>query len=407
MEKRKEIQVITRGNVVNVSINGKLHTKNCGNEQMADEFFNLALKAKHDPTDENILKVKTYLNEKLRVAMMAGLETDTDTQTVYMAGFNTPVPDTLVEIIKEYHEKNYPMEAIINFWKHLMRNPDIRVREDLFDFITAHDFVLTDNGYMVVYKAVDQVVEAGVDTDFAEFLNKQVLRVKKWQKNPNKYVVYKHLDNGELDITKRKTAEKWDEKKKNVEILGNLGDLNDAVFKAQAEQSQLSAKPVYESIYSGAEKIRQELGVPVRKDRVECDANPRQDCSNGLHVGATAYVEKFATWSASPNRRILVCYVNPAHVVAVPEYDHSKMRVCEYFPFAVADWDGEKIDIIEQAYFESDYTTIEKEELDKQIAEIQANEMPREMETAMNAEPETRPMSELLKIVESRIVDLS
>ena len=79
MEKRKEIQVIARGNIVNVSIDGKLHTKNCGSEQVADDFFRLAMKAKADPTEANLLAVKTYLNEKLRVAMEAGLETDPDT----------------------------------------------------------------------------------------------------------------------------------------------------------------------------------------------------------------------------------------------------------------------------------------------------------------------------------------
>jgi len=403
MKKEKNIQVITRGNIVNVSIDGKLHSKNCGTPELAHELFWLVMKAKEDPSDANVNQIRAYLNERTRVAMMAGLEHDPDTMQVFMAGFVTPLPDTMVEIIKEYHENGYPMDAVINFWKLLMLNPDVRVRNDLFDFITSHDFVLTDNGYMVVYKAVNQVVD-NKNTEFAEYLNRMVLRVKKWSKNPLKYVVYKSVESGKFDITKKKTADKWDEKKKGVEILGLLGELHDAVFAANAEAEANGNVPIYESIYSSAPKIRQQLGVPVQLERIACDANPREDCSNGLHVGATAYVERYVNWS-NGNRRILVCYVNPAHVVAVPSADHSKMRVCEYFPFAVADWDGKKIDIIEQAYFESDYKTFEKEELEKQVALIQANELP--IQTAMKAEAEARPMSELLKIVKSRLVDIT
>ena len=142
------------------------------------------------------------------------------------------------------------------------------------------------------------------------------------------------------------------------------------------------------------------IGVPVLMDRKECDANFRKDCSNGLHVGATKYVENFA----KSNSTILMCLVNPANVVAVPDYDHSKMRVSEYYPLGVAKYENNKIEIVEQTYFESDYICHEEAEVAKQIKLIQSNEKP--IETAMDAEPETRPMSELLKILESRLIDL-
>jgi hypothetical protein len=115
-------------------------------------------------------------------------------------------------------------------------------------------------------------------------------------------------------------------------------------------------------------------------------------------------VEKFANWHSGENRTILVCYVNPANVVAVPQYDNSKIRVAEYFPFAIANWNGEKIDVIEQAYFESDYSEYELEELEKQLAKVYSEELP--IETAKKAEEESRPVSELLRIIESRLVDI-
>ena len=404
MKTKRTINVIKIGNMVKISLDGKLHQKNCGNAEEAKELFTLILKAKEDPSDENVKNVRGYLNEKLRIAILTGLESDVETGEVFLAGFNTPIPATLLDVIKDYHENGYPLTPIINFWKLLMLNPDTRVRTVLFDFITTHDFSLTDAGYMIVYKAVNVVKDAEEpkDTSFAEFVSKQFYHVKKdWKCSPNKYVAYKNLEDESFNISKVETVEKWDEQEKNVEVLGKLGELFDAIFNTdiEAETDVKIHTPVYTDMHT--KKMRIELGTPVQQDRKLCDADFRNDCSNGLHVGATKYVENFAGRDGA----ILVCYVNPTNVVAVPDYDHSKMRVSEYFPFAIANYNDRKIDIVEQKYFESDYCDYEIEELDKMVLKLQAEEMP--LETAMKAEAETRPMSELLKIIESRIIDLN
>jgi len=395
----KNIQAVKIGNVINLSINGKLHKKNCGSNDEANELYQLVLVAKEDPSDENIQKVRAFLNEKTRIAYLCGLESDPESGEAFLAGFNTPIPETLLEVIKEYHENGYPLEAILNFWKLLMVNPDKRVRESLFKFITAHDFVLTDKGYMVVYKAVYYKQEKKSDDAqiFEEFVTNKYLFVKKdWKCSPNKYVVYRVIGNNTFDITKLVTAEGWDEKERGVEILGKLGDLYEAIVKADNTDDEEDA--IYTDMHS--KKMSIKLGVPVYMDRKECDSDPAVDCSYGLHVGATKYVENFANQSSA----ILVCLVNPANVVAVPQYDHSKMRVAEYFPFAVATYKDGKIDIIEEAYFEDDYCEYEIQELEEAIAKVQADEKP--YEAAIGAVEEERPMSELMKILESRLIDL-
>jgi len=396
----KNIQGVKIGNMVNISIDGKLHKKNCGSPNEADVLFKAVLNAKDNPSDANIKALRSLLNEKLRIAIMAGLETDPETNEVYLAGFNTPVPATLVEVAKEYHDNYYPLDAIINFWKLLMLNPDKRVRTVLFDFIKTHDFVLTDAGYMVVYKAVyDHNDKKEIDTRFSEFVSNKYLHVKKtWKESPKNYVVYKDLNEDSFGITNVKTAEKWDEEDREIEFLGNLAELFEAIFNSDVEEKIEADIPVYTDMHS--QRMRIVLGEPVKMDRKECDADFRRDCSNGLHVGATKYVENFAGRVST----ILVCYVNPANVVAVPDYDHSKMRVSEYFPFAIASYTDRKIDIIEQAYFESDYCEYEIEKLEEQLDKLRAEELP--IETAMNAENEERSMSELMKIIETRLLDI-
>ncbi len=396
----KNIQAVKIGNVVNISIGGKLHKKNCGSNDEAKELYRLALVARENPSDENIKAIRMYLNEKTRVAFLCGLETDLETGEAFLEGFNTPIPSTLLEVIKEYHENQYPMDAIINFWKLLMVNPDKRVRESLFQFITTHDFVLTDKGYMVVYKAVfrrenDKPADQQV---FEEFVANKYLFVKKeWKCSPNKYVVYRDIESNKFDITKLVTAENWDEKERGVEVLGKLGDLYEAIIKSDNSEAG-DEQAMYTDMHT--QKMAIQLGQPIKMERHECDSDPAVDCSYGLHVGATKYVERFA----NSDSVILVCLVNPANVVAVPTYDHSKMRVTEYFPYAIATYNDGRIDIVEEQYFEEDYCSYEIEELEAAIAKVKAEELP--YQAAQGAIEEERPMSELLKMLETRLVDI-
>lgn len=387
-----KINAVKIGNTVNVSLNGKLYKKNCGVPEIANELYKMVLETQKDPTDENIAKILGYINERTRIAMECGLETDPINGEVYLAGFNTPVPMTLIEVVKDYHENGFPVEAIINFWKLLMLNPDKRVRTSLFDFINTHDFVLTDEGYMVVYKAV--YYKTKDENDLSEFITNQYLHVKKnWGCSPNKYVVYRNSEN-QLFITKEVTANNWDEKEKQVEILGKLGDMFNDIDK-YIEDSET----MYTDMYTRKMEIK--LGEPVLMDRTDCDADPTIDCSYGLHVGATNYVSRFGEASGA----VLVCLVNPANVVAVPDYDHSKMRVAEYYPFAIATYDGSEIDVIEEPYFEHGYSHYEETKLAEMIEKVRNEEPP--IETAMYATEETRDMDELQKIIEARMIDIS
>jgi len=396
----KSINAIKIGNVVNVNIDGRFYKKNCGTPEEANNLFKLVLTARENPNQDNLKNVIAILNEKIRVALKTGLEHDPETGNIFLAGFNTPIPQNLVEVIDDYYENNHPLSAIINFWKLLMINPDKTIRVRLFDFIKTHDFVLTSKGYMIVYKAVYRKDnEMNPDAiKFAEFVSNQVLKVRKeWKCSPNKYVVYRN-DEGEYNITKTQTANSWNVDDKNVEILGKLGDLFNSIYNVE-DDILTDNVPVYTDMHTRTMDIV--LGVPVKMDRTECDSDPAIDCSYGLHVGATKYVQTYA----NKDSVVMVCLVNPAHVVAVPNYDHSKMRVSEYFPYALATYENREIDIIEEKYFEDDYCAYEQKEFEALIAKVRENELP--IQTAINAKEEDRQMSELMKMLESRLIDIT
>jgi uncharacterized protein Veg len=402
MKKKVNINVVKMGSMINLSVDGKLSKKNCKSADEANTLFKAILKAKENPNEANIKAFKILLSEKLRIATIAGLESDPQTGEIFLAGFNTPIPMTLVEVIRDYHENSYPLTAIINFWKLLMINPDKRIREKLFDFIKIHDFSITDAGYMVVYKAVDyKNKDKQGDKTFEVFISNQVLHVKKdWKCSPRKYAVYKNLANDEYGIAKVEVVSNWDEKAKNIEVMGNLDDLFNAIFvtKETTDEPEQTKSVVYTDIHSHSMTIV--LGKPVYMERKECDGDPSLDCSIGLHCGSTDYVNHFANGCDA----VLVCYVSPANVISVPSSETSKIRVSEYFPVGVATYESGKIDIIEQKYFEDAYCAYELEELNVMIERVKAEEFP--LETAKKAKAESRPMSELKKILETRLIDI-
>lgn len=442
------------GNRVNLLIDGTILSKDCGTDEAAKLLFKHMLETKANPTQDNIDKLYEFLNQNIRIAKAGGFEFDIESGITYLKGFNTPVPQDLLEIIEDYIENGYPTEPIINFWKLLMANPDKRVREDLFKFISEHDFSLTDKGYLVVYKTVDYMNK--VEKDLAELVSNSYIKIiSSWKKSPAKFTVYEEITRtlvgnyeevlveeyyNELDdeeeffdangyypeytedkyvekwvereevqsvykVTETETVERWIEgNTKEIKVLGTLEEMQSKLDKIEEDK-----KSVYTDKYTHSMEIR--LGEPVYMPRTNCNADPRYSCSNGLHVGATKYVENFinayrknSDLNESP---VLVCLVNPMKVVAVPKHDSSKMRVSEYYPFARGTVDctnGNKIEIIEQKYFENDYANIEESELLKLIEASKDEDTIRP--TAMNAEADDRDIEEYRKMLEMRVFDL-
>ena len=398
----KNIVGIIIGNTVNLSIDGISSQKLCKNKEEAKKIFELVLAAKEIPSDENLKKLHLAMRSEEKIIMSAihGFSTNPKTGRHYLSGFDTPIPENIIEMIKEYRNNNWPIQSILNFWKLLMINPDKRIRKSLFEFMSTHDFVLTDTGYMLVYKCCLSKQIQNALNSLSEFVSNKYLHVKNaWTCSPNKYVVYTD-NNLNLGFTKGKTIKNWNLKEKGVTVLGKLGDM----FKDLITNAKPNVIAPYTDWYT--KKMQIQLGIPVKMDRKQCDGDPANDCSFGLHVGATKYVETFirSLTADGYDTVVLACLVNPAHVVAVPNQDHSKMRVSEYFPIALATYNNGKIEIVEKKYFESDYRTYEKQELNEMLKKVRLNEMP--MSKAMNSKKDKRQMSELLKILETRLVDI-
>lgn len=76
--------------------------------------------------------------------------------------------------------------------------------------------------------------------------------------------------------------------------------------------------------------IKNAVGTTVKFERNQVDDNRKNNCSYGLHVGASQYSFFGGTYYRTGDHVLLV-EVNPKHVVSVPtDYNCSKMRVEEY-----------------------------------------------------------------------------
>ena len=71
-------------------------------------------------------------------------------------------------------------------------------------------------------------------------------------------------------------------------------------------------------------KVEQWIGAYVCMDPSLVDHNRNNECSNGLHVARRGYVKEFS------GDVCVLAKLAPEDVIAVPEYDANKMRVCGY-----------------------------------------------------------------------------
>ena len=92
----------------------------------------------------------------------------------------------------------------------------------------------------------------------------------------------------------------------------------------------------YTDIHTG--KFDNHVGKRVWMLRTEVNHDPSVTCSAGLHVCSLGYLKSFGQ-----GKKIVICKVNPAHIVSVPtDYQNTKVRVSEYI--VVGEWTSDEVD---------------------------------------------------------------
>ena len=109
---------------------------------------------------------------------------------------------------------------------------------------------------------------------------------------------------------------------------------------------------IYTDNYSHSTTIR--IGHMTTMPREQVDDKQEHECSSGLHLGGTSWLERNYFGSVG-----LVCLCNPIDVCAVPweSAEYGKLRCCAYMPIAVAKYDetGHIIPYTDKDGFDSKY----------------------------------------------------
>lgn len=278
---------------------------------------------------------------------------------LYLNDIDVSIPKLLArEIIKAgKNDTSEYYDSLKRFWCWCVLNPDPQAREDLFGFLERGDFKITKNGFFLGYR---NVIKKGnsdqKNTKLVEFITSKYLNIKiKQKKSPKNFIVRK-LSSGDFEIQKSIYIPDLN----GDEIIGNLADLYNGLSEMEDNE--------YTDSHTRTMKIK--LGTAVKMPRGECNSDPKEGCSEGLHVKS----RKFGSPYSFGDTAILVA-VNPMNVVAVPFYENNKMRVCEYMPLGVLnkdDWD-KFLDDADTLELEEEYADSELANLYKLASETSKN----------------------------------
>ena len=316
-------------------------------------------------TEYNALKEEAEADKEL-VDWMENIKTNGDPNfevkefKLYLKGINITVPHFLAKEFAARDNISYltddstDLDSLINFWKLCALNSDPRCREDLYKFLINNNMVVTPSGYFLAYRNA-QIKNEGDSREYIEFIQQQFTKIKGQKKSPKNYdVIFDEVDDVYiLQKNKKGFLIKTYELEEGQKVLGNLQKLH--------SELKTDEQPMYTDAHSRTTEII--VGEPVSIDRSQCDSNPNQTCSRGLHLGSSNFMGKDYYGEVG-----LVCLCNPMHVVAVPYSGGQKLRTSEYLPIGIAEYDKEgSIVPVETATFEYDYAEYTQEQLDELI----------------------------------------
>ena len=283
--------------------------------------------------DEKLRKRKAT---RLASELSEEFEAD-DKGFTYFKGMKHPLPKVMVDALldaKLNPNTKYTLPSLINFWKYTLLNPDKHIREGLFKWLQTGQFAITEDGNIIAYRNVDVKHESNsLDPKLYDFVQTEWSRIKRQKKAPKNYTVYRNQDGGYYTLK----AESKLMIEGNVTLIGNLHDLK------VSSDTGIDAV-VYTPQYKGPYGQNITLGEPVTMPREECDNSPEESCSRGLHC-------KSARYDLDLGSEVIVTLVNPYNVVAIPDYDVTKFRCCEYLPVSKAELkDGKLVEFAPGTY---------------------------------------------------------
>jgi hypothetical protein len=372
---------MTSGGNVKVVFEGEHYLKN----ENAQEIYQAAQEVRSNPTEENRDRLTRLLNPHHREVVEGPLEQD-GLGNMYLEGYSQPLSSEMGELLHTHLDQGLDIDPFVNFWQRLQLNPNTKARQDFLEYIQDFGITITDEGYALLYKAVNRNENADLDARLVEYVGQEYLKHQITSDNPDPSDVFVVEDGQGYALVNQDDIQDQPDPPENIqEVLEQandegiisfdgsfarreyrieyLGDIHYVVNMDDTPMDEIQNELVeahstdieylerLDDLYAdianshdapfepssvakrqdGTHGMEIELGETQDMPRHLCDPDSSVSCSKGLHVGSHKYVDSFG----SDMDVILAVAVNPRDIVALPDYDHSKIRTCRYLPYAV------------------------------------------------------------------------
>lgn len=307
--------------------------------------------------EPQVLRVEKLLEK--RKELLEGLDKDVFEivdNKVCVKGIPVGVPQLFLEEYKEAlaHRK----QALLNFWNFCCLNPDVEARDGLFRYIKESGLFITSTGEFIGYRKVtiktDQYGnKMEGNRDLALAIGREYIKVKGWKKAPSNYFLVQMVEGDYTTIQK----DKVNAGSSDYAVIGSL----DSLYHNRSHYEETVYTWAHSSRGQGLETNEIRIGVPFKMDRLECDPNPSNDCSRGLHFTSWKHLSGYAVGD-----KTIAMLINPMNVVAVPYgYEGKKGRCCEYLP--LAEITEEIVDA--KDVFDYNYSSVALEQVNQMLKE--------------------------------------
>lgn len=229
---------------------------------------------------------------------------------------NRSIPPLVVEkfaeiLGKEDNEEEF--ESLKKFTLKCFTNPNAQSAEDLYEFLSAHQFKIDKHGNFYAYRRVVSLESS--NKALIEFVSNTYTKVKAvWKKRPADYVVTE-ID-GEYSFHKT-----------------NGGGNHTGNIVGFLEELYLNLPTMQEKGYTDAHTrtMSYRIGEVASIPRNEGNDDNSVSCSRGLHIASKAY--DYSGFGDTP----VLAIINPMDVLAVPKGEVGKLRTCRWFFATVLD----------------------------------------------------------------------
>ena len=336
------IIVLNDGTILNKPNASKDDFEAANKAKTVQEILNI-ISSEEIKQERAILEIEIKKVEKLHegIELLKQLEDfDVRDSSVYLKGINRSMPQLLVErfinianSFSRIHNNetlfilmnsDIEYQSLKKFWLKCCLNPNAQSAEDLYTFLTKHNFKIDKHGNFFAYRNV--VSRETKNKELVEFISNAYTKVKAvWHRNP---INYRIVDLGEKNYKLEKTTDI-----PAGSIIGNLSTLYLDLPSLQENS--------YTSAHTGKEDYR--IGSVISMPRNEGDDNNNVSCSKGFHAASKAY-----DYSSFGDQSILII-INPVDVLSVPLNEEGKLRTCRWF-FATTLSKEEKYILDDESY---------------------------------------------------------